>query len=436
MIQNLAALMQTRTGSAGNSADDAGLRRRVTDAVFSSGAQKSWAENQASRQGLNFADKLFGYSQATTTSSAKGDVIDAIKSPSTRLDRKALTVVAQLQEEVGDNKFAVRRTVQRPDSAEQHPPKTHISSIPRDDAPAPASRRSRTQKPEPAQQAAGAGDAAAPANPPTADKPLQSATGAVRGAIQRSYRSSPSYEALAREHRELLQQKIQGLQEESFLEGTEEEQEIGGLAARFESGPEGIAAIGYDRVGGTSYGKYQLSSRAGTMSRFITYLREEEPEWANKLSASGSANTRGRRGAMPDAWREIAQENPARFEELQDDFIMKTNYHPARQAILEATKVDIGECSPVLQDVLHSTAVQHGPGGASRIFINALQKVGATSENVAEEQLIERVYQSRKQNFGSSSWRVRRAVTARLSTEMDLAIDLLKQGAMVADKDA
>ncbi|MEG2173400.1 MAG: hypothetical protein RRY29_09090, partial [Desulfovibrionaceae bacterium] len=36
---------------------------------------------------------------------------------------------------------------------------------------------------------------------------------------------------------------------------------IGGLAAQFESGKEGIAAVGYDRHGGTSYGKFQIASR-------------------------------------------------------------------------------------------------------------------------------------------------------------------------------
>ncbi|AGW12995.1 hypothetical protein DGI_1128 [Megalodesulfovibrio gigas DSM 1382 = ATCC 19364] len=323
-------------------------------------------------------------------------------------------MVAQLQEEYGDNKHALRKPVNRPEGAAKDLPNTHVSGIPKSDTPQPRTRAAAAPKEE--------------------AKALHSNDGLVRGSVQRSYRSSPSYEALAREHKELLQERINGLKEDSFLE--EDPLELGGLAAQFESGPEGVAAIGYDRVGGTSYGKYQISSRAGTMSRFIAYLREEEPDWANRLTASGKANTRGRRGAMPDTWKAIAKENPARFEALQDDFILRTNYHPAREAIMEATKVDVSSCSPVLQDVLHSTAVQHGPGGASRIFISALQRTGATPDKVAEEKLIEEIYRTRKRNFGSSSWRVRRAVAERLTTEKDMAIDLLKQGAMLADKDA
>ena len=55
---------------------------------------------------------------------------------------------------------------------------------------------------------------------------------------------------------------------------------LGSLAARFESGSDGVAAIGYDRHGGTSYGKFQLSSRAGTMDSFISFLSKESPDLA------------------------------------------------------------------------------------------------------------------------------------------------------------
>ncbi|MBA4357411.1 MAG: hypothetical protein C0405_06760, partial [Desulfovibrio sp.] len=44
---------------------------------------------------------------------------------------------------------------------------------------------------------------------------------------------------------------------------------LGSMAALFESGDKGAAAIGYDRTGGTSYGTFQISSRAGTMNRFL-----------------------------------------------------------------------------------------------------------------------------------------------------------------------
>ena len=47
---------------------------------------------------------------------------------------------------------------------------------------------------------------------------------------------------------------------------------IGKLAAQFESGSDGIAAVGYDKHGGTSYGKYQIASRVGSMDNFLSFL--------------------------------------------------------------------------------------------------------------------------------------------------------------------
>ena len=96
------------------------------------------------------------------------------------------------------------------------------------------------------------------------------------------------------------------------------EMELGKLSAQFESGRDGIAAIGYDRNGGTSYGKYQVSSRAGSLNDFLAFLDGEAPDISKRLRAAGPGNTGSRKGAMPDMWRAIADEQPERFEALQD----------------------------------------------------------------------------------------------------------------------
>lgn len=200
---------------------------------------------------------------------------------------------------------------------------------------------------------------------------------------------------------------------------------IGELSARFESGPDGAAAVGYDRRGGTSYGKYQLASRVGTMGRFIEFLQDKAPDVAQRLAAAGKANTGSRRGAMPNEWKKIAEENPERFERLQDEFIAANNYGPALQGVLDETKVDLSKLSPAVKEVLWSTAVQHGPNGAIRIFGNALDGLRANDPQY-ENKLITEVYDQRKRDFGRSSWLVRRAVKARLAKEHDLASDMLE----------
>ncbi|SBW03946.1 hypothetical protein KL86DPRO_20231 [uncultured delta proteobacterium] len=214
---------------------------------------------------------------------------------------------------------------------------------------------------------------------------------------------------------------------------------IGKLAAQFESGSKGIAAIGYDRHGGTSYGKYQLSSRAGTMRSFIEYCKTEAPDIAERLEKSGgSQNTGGKRGKMPDAWEKIAEEQPDRFEALQDRFIRASHFEPAMRAIAEKSGMDQGEMPFALQEVVFSTAVQHGPSAATRIIARAMDQVGPDRLSAegnepatlakAHENLIRRIYDSRSGQFRSSTQEVQAAVKSRLRQEMSMAITMLREG--------
>ena len=200
------------------------------------------------------------------------------------------------------------------------------------------------------------------------------------------------------------------------------------LSARFESGQEGIAAIGYDRNGGTSYGKYQIASRVGSMKKFLSFLDEQAPDLAKRLREAGPANTGSRRGAMPNEWRAIAREQPQRFEELQEDFIRESHYKPAVAAIAERTGLEVDTLSPVMREVIWSTAVQHGPAGAARLFDRADSLSGKPSEPGYERKLISNVYKLRAGQFGSSSAQVQAAVQSRFREERLMALNMLDAG--------
>lgn len=205
---------------------------------------------------------------------------------------------------------------------------------------------------------------------------------------------------------------------------------LGSLAARFESGGAGVAAIGYDRHGGTSYGKFQLSSRAGTMDSFVSFLQKEAPAWAKRLSSAGPANTGGRTGAMPKVWKELAAENPAMFEELQTRFVHNNHFQPAVAELGKRTGLDFNGMSPAMREVLWSTAVQHGVNGAARLFTRAVKQLGeegvdATKGDAFEKALITKVYALRSGQFGSSEARVQNAVMNRLVEERDLALAMV-----------
>ena len=205
---------------------------------------------------------------------------------------------------------------------------------------------------------------------------------------------------------------------------------LGSLAARFESGGDGVAAIGYDRHGGTSYGKFQLSSRAGTMDSFVSFLQKEAPAWAKRLSSAGPANTGGRSGAMPKVWKELAAENPAMFEELQTRFVHNNHFQPAVAELGKRTGLDFNSMSPAMREVLWSTAVQHGVNGAARLFTRAVKQLGeegvdASKGDAFEKALITKVYALRSGQFGSSEARVQNAVMNRLVEERDLALAMV-----------
>lgn len=205
-----------------------------------------------------------------------------------------------------------------------------------------------------------------------------------------------------------------------------EESGLGKLSARFESGSDGIAAVGYDRNGGTSYGKYQIASRVGSMNSFLAFLDNEAPDLSKRLRQAGPANTGSRTGKMPSEWKAIAKEQPERFEQLQEAYIHESHYKPALEAISQKTGLDSSKLSGVMREVIWSTAVQHGPAGASRIFAQADGMSGNSESAGYERKLITNVYNLRAGQFGSSSSQVREAVKNRFRQEKQMALNMLE----------
>ncbi|MCL1889953.1 MAG: hypothetical protein FWF99_05565 [Desulfovibrionaceae bacterium] len=214
------------------------------------------------------------------------------------------------------------------------------------------------------------------------------------------------------------------------------EMALGTLSSLFESGREGILAIGYDRVGGTSYGKYQIASRTGTLDEFIAFLDKKAPELGKLLKEAGPGNTGGKEGRMPEVWQGIAAKEPERFEDLQHSFIHERLYLPAANK-LKGYGLDVDKLSSTLREVLFSTAVQHGPSAAARLVIRAAGESGGstpagdawgeTARSLPDEaELIRRIYNARRTQFGSSTPRVRESVSERLQSEMSLALSLLQ----------
>lgn len=201
---------------------------------------------------------------------------------------------------------------------------------------------------------------------------------------------------------------------------------LGALSRKYESGRNGVGTIGRTPgdPGGASYGIYQIATKTGTMKGFLSFLSQAYPDLFRALSA----HTPGSSG-FDGAWKELARRDPDRFERAQHAFIEASHYRPARDRLAQALSLDVDRRSATLRDVVWSTAVQHGSGGALRVFRNAL---GASAPaSLSDEELIRRVYQERgaeggRRHFPRASESVRRAVVQRFEREARDALAMLQ----------
>ena len=199
---------------------------------------------------------------------------------------------------------------------------------------------------------------------------------------------------------------------------------IGDTIAAKESGSEGVMAIGYDRTGGTSYGKWQLSSKTGSYEEWLQLLEKrggESAAIAQRLRASGATNTGSKKGAHVDAYLREAAAHKELFEETQRESLLKNNYNPALKRIKSQELQGMIGNDAALQEMLFSTAVQHGGGGAAKIF-NTVYKQG-----MSREDLIRAVYAERGGKFESSTAQVQASVRNRFRDEQNIILGMSKE---------
>lgn len=171
---------------------------------------------------------------------------------------------------------------------------------------------------------------------------------------------------------------------------------IGDIIAPYESGTEGIFNVDYDSGGGTSYGKWQLSSKQGSYQEWLEDMEAEGGEAAQiakRLRDVGGFDTGSRTGAQVDAYKREAARNPELIERTQHASIMKRKYGSAFKLIQSESLRKMIESDRAIQEMLYSTAVQHGEGGAGKIF-NTVYREGMTRED-----LIRAVYTRRGEVF-------------------------------------
>jgi len=191
---------------------------------------------------------------------------------------------------------------------------------------------------------------------------------------------------------------------------------VGSLSAMFESSKDsGTVSGGKGDAGGKSYGTYQIATKNGSMSKFLSWLSSHDKDSYSKLADAGGA-TAAQAGdpTFIATWKSLAK-NP-KFEELQHQYIKETHFDPVAAS---AAKYGLNaNRSRAITEMVWSMGVQHGPKGAARIIARALE--GKDASTMSDVDVIKAVYAERSdvdKYFKSSSEAVKQGVANRFATE-------------------
>lgn len=201
---------------------------------------------------------------------------------------------------------------------------------------------------------------------------------------------------------------------------------LGELSAKYETGGRGPGTVstGAGDPGGVSYGSYQMASKMGVPTRFVTQSGFPWLADFRDLQAGTAPFTA--------CWKRIATAESEAFQRAQHAFIKKSHYDLLAAKILNEDDLDVNTRCRALQDVVWSTAVQHG--GATPIVHRALANVSLPKTDPGyDEQVICAIYAERGRKkadgnlayFSKSSASVQKGVANRFKNELQDALAML-----------
>ena len=201
---------------------------------------------------------------------------------------------------------------------------------------------------------------------------------------------------------------------------------LGALSAKYETGGRGCGTVstGAGDYGGVSYGSYQMASKMGVPTKFVT---QPGFPWLKDF-----ANLVAGTAPFTAVWKRIAAEQGAEFQRAQHAYIKKTHYDLLVAKIRSDDNLDVNSRSRALQDVVWSTAVQHGPG--TPIVHRACTSLTCKTTDANYDQLLIRaIYAERGRRkadgnlayFSKSSSGVQTGVANRFKSELQDALRML-----------
>ncbi|MEG2866765.1 MAG: SH3 domain-containing protein, partial [Terrisporobacter sp.] len=204
---------------------------------------------------------------------------------------------------------------------------------------------------------------------------------------------------------------------------------LGILSEKYESnGNPGCISSGEGDYGGKSYGAWQLSSKLGSLNNFIDWLAyKNHGFYKDLIDARKLDNGLNYGNHFDKEWRYIAKNNYNEFYNLQHEYTKITFYDDLIRRLKNS-----GEYTSVLnnfavENVIWSTAVQHGGYGAYKI-------IGPLTHITNPEKFIIDIYNERGRRnsngdlvyFPNCSKSVQEAVASRYTREREDAISIYK----------
>lgn len=190
----------------------------------------------------------------------------------------------------------------------------------------------------------------------------------------------------------------------------------GQLCETFESSGDPYAVDDSDPYGGNVYGAYQMSTGnaykyAQQLSTDYTESNPAYAEYGDQLIAAYKKDG-GKCGSnFTKAWKAIFPDQKAAYFQTQYTYVKSAYYTPAKklwEKYVPGFDADSTEYSHAIRNVIFSTAVQHGVGGAItqpngtsaysgsvKMFVNAIDSLGGFSSELTEEEIIAAIYAER-----------------------------------------
>lgn len=214
-------------------------------------------------------------------------------------------------------------------------------------------------------------------------------------------------------------------EDQKKLEPTAEPERVerlGEITRKYESGGRGVETIstGVGDAGGVSYGEYQLSSKTGTMTKFL-----KSPE-GSAFADSFKDLEPGTR-EFDAAYSKVASTRGDEFRQAQHEFIVRTHYEPALKT---AGSLGFTVGDRRIQEAVFSSSVQHGRVGH---VLQSASKIAASEgrdiRTMTPEEQVPYIYKARSEYVSGLETipeKTKASLKTRYKSEQE---DVLKHGA-------